>query len=369
MKTKTTRTSSVLIVVSLLMLFLFATSVHAAAPVINTAGITATVQNNLVVIFVPYADESGDTQTSLIDWGDGTIQPGLIVNGAVNGAHVYGATGTYTVSVQIRDNTNLSAGSTLNVTVTTLGSVTNTPAAAQCAEYNGVATAPVRAGVPDAIRASVYCRVLAQDSFPYVGPGALPAGNGTVGNPVVINQGVVQAVDVFTPNHLASLSGVAICLRGAGSIVLLSGIPRTPEWLPSYSLDSMPGFTCAGIPRFGTVALVQQGGTTISSSDSSGGSSSSPFVLPTPQGYTAGLRLSLDPQCSPATRGVVFLRAQPSAQSAQVTVLGDNTPVVIRGMVGTFYLVETGIWTGYVRADLISFQCGAGSDAGSGAVG
>ncbi|MBI2170487.1 MAG: PKD domain-containing protein [Chloroflexi bacterium] len=51
---------------------------------------------------------TGDTHTAVIDWGDGTVQPGIVREsggyGVVSGDHAYSFDGHYTVTITVTDN-------------------------------------------------------------------------------------------------------------------------------------------------------------------------------------------------------------------------------------------------------------------------
>ncbi|HEX3050162.1 MAG TPA: Ig-like domain-containing protein [Aggregatilineaceae bacterium] len=100
--------------------------------------------------------------------------------------------------------------------------------------------------------AEVFGRVLVENGK-YIRP------VGEIGNPAVINLGVLQAVEVFGVNSGGSAvsfqSGVTVCLKGEGKLIYFNAanMPRIPEWLPSFPHD---GFTCGIIPNAGTLVLV-----------------------------------------------------------------------------------------------------------------
>jgi len=139
---------------------------------------------------------------------------------------------------------------------------------------------------------------------------------------------------------------VTVCLRGNGGTLLhLFGTPRTPNRLPTYRVAAFPGFICATIPQVGTLVLV---GSDVGEADGSAATN-------TPFG--PGFVLAAIPQCTPVTNGVVFLRSQPTQNSAQVAVLGSNTPVTLIEMVGVWYRVSVGGQEGFIRYDLVAFRC------------
>ncbi|MEO1059058.1 MAG: PKD domain-containing protein, partial [Actinomycetota bacterium] len=80
-----------------------------ATPVVD-AGVDATVTVGEVYSLDPatYSDtDAGDTHTSIIDWGDGSSEPGNLAgsagSGIVGGGHVFGAPGPRTVEVCVTD--------------------------------------------------------------------------------------------------------------------------------------------------------------------------------------------------------------------------------------------------------------------------
>ncbi len=64
-----------------------------------------------------------DTHTAIIDWGDGTSDPGTVSQGAgsgsVSGSHGYAGGGTYTVTVTVTDDEGASGSDSFTVTVNT----------------------------------------------------------------------------------------------------------------------------------------------------------------------------------------------------------------------------------------------------------
>ncbi len=46
---------------------------------------------------------SNDTHTCSIDWGDGTVEPGVVTSGDCSGSHIYGSAGVFTISVTVTD--------------------------------------------------------------------------------------------------------------------------------------------------------------------------------------------------------------------------------------------------------------------------
>ena len=126
-----------------------------------------------------------------------------------------------------------------------------------CADLTGATNPIVRADVPvgTVTNGWVYCRVIAQDGE-FVG---MNQGAAALGNPDVLAQGVIHAVDIF---GMSGGLGVAVfnnpvnvCLQGSGRFLFLDATqaPRTVSQLPATSAG---GYTCANIPSAGTVVLV-----------------------------------------------------------------------------------------------------------------
>ena len=120
-----------------------------------------------------------------------------------------------------------------------------------CADFDGSTTPIVRANIPDA---NVYCRVLAKN-----GVLISPSAASQIGNQSIIDKGIIQAVDIFSPNGLSVFSaGAKVCLLGNGNLFYLDATqsPRTPQLLASKRES---GYTCAFIANAGTLALTKKG--------------------------------------------------------------------------------------------------------------
>ncbi len=123
-----------------------------------------------------------------------------------------------------------------------------------CADISGYTNAIIRADVPGGTvsNGSVFCRVIAEN-------GTFVQNPAEIGNMDVLNQGVIQAVDVFGLTHdgvsVAGFnSSVKVCLQGSGRFFFLDATtqPRALSQLPTTPEN---GYTCAFIPNAGTVAL------------------------------------------------------------------------------------------------------------------
>ena len=72
---------------------------------------------NLIATFTD--PDSSDTHTAIIDWGDGTIEPGAVneLTGNITGSHVYADDDTYAVIVIVADDHGAFGEDSLTVTV------------------------------------------------------------------------------------------------------------------------------------------------------------------------------------------------------------------------------------------------------------
>ena len=142
------------------------------------------------------------------------------------------------------------------------GSASGSPGAASapltaplCADLSGATNPIIRAEVPDGTvtDGSVFCRVIAQN-------GSFVQDPAEIGNMDVLNQGVIQAVDVFGMTHSGAgmarfNSSVRVCLQGGGRLLYLDATTQ-PRALSELPATPDGGYTCATILNAGTVVLV-----------------------------------------------------------------------------------------------------------------
>ncbi|MBN1678737.1 MAG: hypothetical protein JW966_00500 [Anaerolineae bacterium] len=130
------------------------------------------------------------------------------------------------------------------------------PPASLCSDFDGVTNPIIRANIPGGTvtDGAAFCRVLAENGafVKYENPGS-------IGNDKILNQGVIQAVDIYGWAHGAATSDfnnpVKVCLMGSGAFYWLDATqsPRPANLMPATSEG---GYTCAMIPEAGTVVLV-----------------------------------------------------------------------------------------------------------------
>lgn len=118
----------------------------------------------------------------------------------------------------------------------------------------------VRTGIPDAIAYAINCRVLYYNGGSTTWMGKDLYSEANLGIAGLLNLGVKQAVDIFSPSGMTYFQGGGVfCLRGEGTLIWLaaSGAPRHPEIIGSYTVPEFPGFTCATLFEPGTLILVR----------------------------------------------------------------------------------------------------------------
>lgn len=131
---------------------------------------------------------------------------------------------------------------------TTAPSFPAPPPVPLCANMDGSTSESVRADVPGGIvtEGSAFCRTISNAT--------------EIGNTEVINQGIINAVDIFgmtwTGNTANTFNdSMMVCLQGMGSIIYLDAAqsPRIPQAMPATSSG---GYTCASVPGAGMLVLV-----------------------------------------------------------------------------------------------------------------
>ncbi|MFN8378215.1 MAG: hypothetical protein U0452_06040 [Anaerolineae bacterium] len=113
----------------------------------------------------------------------------------------------------------------------------------------------------DALGYAINCRVLYQNGAPTTWLGSVLYSSANLGVPGLLDLGVQQAVDIFSPAGMTTFEGGAVfCLRGSGTLIWLaaSGIPHHAEIIGSYTVPDFPGFTCATLFEPGTLVLVSE---------------------------------------------------------------------------------------------------------------
>ncbi len=145
-----------------------------------------------------------------------------------------------------------------SVTIT-IGDVPPPPPTPLCEEHNFAEGGVVRVSAPDSLSYAINCRILYQNGGSTTWLGSPLYTEGNLGVPGLLELGVQQAIDIFSPAGLTYFDGGAVfCLRGPGTLIWLaaSGIPRHAEIIGSYTVPEFAGFTCATLFEPGTLVLV-----------------------------------------------------------------------------------------------------------------
>lgn len=130
-----------------------------------------------------------------------------------------------------------------------------------CEAHNFDEGGVVRSSISDADGYAVNCRVLYQNGTSVTWLGGALYSEANLGIAGLLDLGVKQAIDIFSPGGLGYFNGGAVfCLRGEGTLIWLAanGQPRHPEIIGSYTVPEFPGFTCATLFEPGTLVLVSQ---------------------------------------------------------------------------------------------------------------
>ncbi len=135
------------------------------------------------------------------------------------------------------------------------------PASPLCEDQNFDQNGVVHASTGDALGTAINCRVLYQNGAPFQWNGGSLYGSGSIGVPGIVELGIQQAVDIFSPSGQNYFQGGAVfCLRGEGTLIWLAARnqPRHAEIIGSYTVPEFEGFTCATLFEPGTLILVTQ---------------------------------------------------------------------------------------------------------------
>jgi uncharacterized repeat protein (TIGR01451 family) len=130
-----------------------------------------------------------------------------------------------------------------------------------CENHNFEENGVVRSSTSDAYGYAINCRVLYQNGAPTDWLGGSLYNAGSIGIPGVLDLGVQQAVDIFSPSGQNNFQGGAVfCLRGTGWLIWIAadGQPRYAEVIGSYTVPEFEGFTCATLFEPGTLVLVSE---------------------------------------------------------------------------------------------------------------
>jgi uncharacterized repeat protein (TIGR01451 family) len=132
------------------------------------------------------------------------------------------------------------------------------PPSPLCEDQNFDENAVAHSSLSDAFGNAVNCRVLYQNGAPVQWRGG-GYSSASIGIPGIVELGIQQAVDIFSPSGQTYFEGGAVfCLRGEGTLIWLAAKnqPRHAEIIGSYTVPEFEGFTCATLFEPGTLVLV-----------------------------------------------------------------------------------------------------------------
>jgi hypothetical protein len=182
------------------------------------------------------------------------------------------------------------------------------------------------------------CRPIIQD-----GKGEM----GAVGIQSVIDNGVLQAVDVYGADTSSGQTIIEICLKGQGGIIFLDAKqqPRQPQWMPTNFKE---GFTCTIIPNDGMVVLVVNNGY--------GG---------TPANQTATVPLPADAislsNCRVTTTHMVNIRPVPSVDGNEpLDIVPFDLTLDATARTGDFFRVIYLDFQGWIHRDYLTTRGSCG---------
>ncbi len=128
------------------------------------------------------------------------------------------------------------------------------------ADSNFAGEGGVRGSVPDSLRAFINFRVIVENGSYVLWNNGQLTNAGTLGNQGVVDLGVLQAVNVYSPSGMQQFGeGVVVCLRGEGYMLWKPDGSVTNQyfWVETYAVEEFPGFSCITLFEAGILALVQ----------------------------------------------------------------------------------------------------------------
>jgi len=126
-------------------------------PTVEAGGELAGIEGHPVAFVAEFSDPDPETHGAVIDWGDGTVEPGVVAesggSGTVSGTHAYVENGPYTATVTVYDTQGGSGADTAPVTVANaapvVGAITAPLDPVQLGSAVSAAAAFIDAGILD----------------------------------------------------------------------------------------------------------------------------------------------------------------------------------------------------------------------------
>jgi hypothetical protein len=191
-----------------------------------------------------------DVHTATINWGDGTTEPGTLVessgSGTVAGAHAYGDNGTYTVVVSVCEGTSCGSDS-LVVTVNNVAPITNAGADLTVNEGAAVSLAPATFTDPGFLDTETATVTWGDGTPAEAGVVSFSAGSGTVsGTHTYLDNGLYTVtVEVCDDDGGCGADSLVVTVLNVPPTV--SAIMAPSEKLVGAEITASASFTDPGI--------------------------------------------------------------------------------------------------------------------------
>lgn len=232
------------------------------APLITSVSTATTIVGNAWTHTFTFAGSPAPTLT----FSNASLPPGIVLQGNTLSG-VAEAVGEYSVLVTASNGAAPDATQVFTLTVYPVppaesgaAAVPPPPGVALCIDHNFEGQGVVRASVPEQFAYALNCRVLIQDGAIPTWLGAQMYNLGSIGDRGMIDMGIIQAVDVFSPVGIDSFHDAVICLRGTGRIFqlddTLSHAARISRESTVYTVPEWAGFTCVTLYKPSTLVLV-----------------------------------------------------------------------------------------------------------------
>lgn len=218
-----------------------------------------------------------------------------------------------------------------------------------CADFDGTTSNVVRADVPyNALTAgSVFCRVIAEN-------GDFVRNAAEVGDAAVLDQGVIQAVDVFGILHTGVAqpdfnARVKVCLLGSGTLWYLDATV-SPRYVSRLGATREGGYTCGRIDNAGTVVLtVRDGGVTATTSGAVTGGGADED-----EGDDGGGASQPATGCTVTTRAILNLRAEPSMEAEVLLLVPYDIRLIVYAHQGSWVQVNYRGTPGWLHTQFVN---------------
>ncbi|MCC6615141.1 MAG: cadherin-like domain-containing protein [Anaerolineae bacterium] len=229
-------------------------NVSGDAPVITSSAVSLGMEN----VAYTHTFTAVGNPTPTLSYSAENLPPGVTRSGdTLSGIPTLG--GSYSITVTASNGVSPDAVQVLSITIGAVPTPPPPPPAPHAEDINFDDESAVRTGIPDSLVDSINIRELYRDGSPVEWLGGDLYTSGSIGNLGVMELGVMQAIDIFSPGGMTYFNGGAVfCLRGEGTLIWMaaSHAPRLVEIIGSYTVPEFPGYTCATLFEPGTLVLV-----------------------------------------------------------------------------------------------------------------